>query len=187
MSQPAPEAESGATSPTGDVAIAFIAKSRSLLSTEYLPKIERCVNLLTDEQIWWRPNPESNSVGNLLLHLAGNVRQWIVCGLGGAVDFRERQQEFDQRSVIPGEELLSKLKNTLAEVDTVLAGVDGVSLLQRRTIQGCDVMVLDAIYHVVEHFSMHAGQIILLAKAFTNNDLKFYDFSSGAPASTLEE
>jgi uncharacterized damage-inducible protein DinB len=146
-----------------------------LLSTEYLPKIERCVNLLTDEQIWWRPNPESNSLGNLLLHLAGNVRQWIVCGVGGETDLRERQQEFDQRSVLPAEELLSRLKNTLAEVDTVLATIDGGLLLQRRTIQGCDVVVLDAIYHVVEHFSMHTGQIILLTKQLTASDLHFYD------------
>jgi hypothetical protein len=80
----------------------FIRQSRSLLSNDYLPKIERCLTLLSDEQIWWRANPASNSIGNLLLHLSGNVRQWIVVGLGGAADTRDRDSEFAQREVING-------------------------------------------------------------------------------------
>lgn len=158
-----------------EIAKAFIAKARSLLNDEYLPKIERCLGELTDEEVWWRANAESNSIGNLALHLAGNARQWIVCGVGGAVDHRVRQQEFDERSVIPREELLARLKETLAEVDDVLARLDVERILERREIQGYEVSLLEAIFHVVEHFSMHTGQIILITKMLRSVDLKFYD------------
>jgi len=153
----------------------FIEEARSLLTKDYLPKIERCVALLNDEQIWWRANPSSNSIGNLLLHLSGNVRQWIAVGLGGAVDTRNRDAEFAQREVIPREELLTRVRETLREADQTLAQFDEVRLLDRFTIQGLEVSALAAIMHVVEHFSMHTGQIILLTKLLTATDLHFYD------------
>ena len=158
-----------------ETAKAFIVKARQLLSQEYLPKIERCLGELTDEEVWWRANAESNSIGNLLLHLSGNARQWIVCGVGGAVDRRVRRQEFDERSLIPREELLGRLKQTLAEVDDVLARLDVARILERRRIQGYDVSLIEAIFHVVEHFSMHTGQIILITKMLRSVDMKFYD------------
>ena len=151
------------------------------MSDDYLPKIERCLEELSDEDVWWRANPESNSIGNLLLHLAGNVRQWIVSGVGGAPDERVRQQEFDERSGITRAELLTRLKQTLGEADSALAALDVSHLLEPRRIQGDDVVLLEAIFHVVEHFSMHTGQIILLTKMLKGGDLKFYDFSGGRP------
>ena len=159
----------------------FLKESRSLLLGDYLPKIERCLGLLSDEQIWWRANPASNSIGNLLLHLSGNVRQWIVVGLGGAPDARDRDAEFAQRDVIPRDDLLARLRETLREADQTLAHFDEARLLDRFTIQGLEVSALPAILHVVEHFSMHTGQIIMLAKMFTEIDFEFYDFKSGAP------
>ena len=167
-----------------DIAQAFIAQSRSLLQTANLPRIERCLERLSDEEVWWRPNDESNSIGNLMLHLSGNVRQWIVSGLGGREDARVRQEEFDERRVLPRAELLRRLKETLTEADSVLASIEPAQLLESRRIQGDEVTMLEAIYHVVEHFSMHTGQIILLAKALKNEDLRFYDFSGGAPQET---
>jgi uncharacterized damage-inducible protein DinB len=155
----------------------FIASSRAYFAEDYLPKIERCLDLLTDEQIWWRANPQSNSIGNLLLHLSGNVRQWIVCSLGGAPDERDRDSEFSERSIIPRDELLAPLKQTLSEADATLAKFDPDKLLERRVIQGLDVTALEAIFHVVEHFSMHTGQIIMMAKMFADVDLAFYDFT----------
>jgi len=166
------------------IGTAFLKESRLLLVGDYLPKIERCVTLLTDEQIWWRANPASNSIGNLLLHLSGNVRQWIVVGLGGAVDERDRDAEFAQRDLIPRDELLSRLRETLREADQTLTNFDDERLLERFRIQGTEVTALAAIMHVVEHFSMHTGQIILLAKMFAEVDLEFYDFKSGAPVFT---
>ena len=159
----------------------FIARSRHHLVEDFLPKIERCVTLLSDEQIWWRPNAESNSIGNLLLHLSGNARQWIVCGLGGDTDARDRDSEFAQRETIPRAELLSGLRQTIREVDGTLAKFDMDSLVEKKMIQGLEVTALEAILHVVEHFSMHTGQIILLTKVLTSSDLRFYEFEGDAP------
>jgi uncharacterized damage-inducible protein DinB len=155
----------------------FIASARAYFAQDYLPKIERCLELLTDEQIWWRANPQSNSIGNLLLHLSGNVRQWIVCSLGDATDARDRDSEFAQRVIIPRDELLTRLRQTLTDADATLAQFEPDSLLERRVIQGLDVSALEAIFHVVEHFSMHTGQIIMMAKMFAEVDLGFYDFT----------
>jgi len=166
-----------------ETAQSFIAKARSLLVGEYLPKIELCLERLSDEEVWWRAGAESNSIGNLLLHLSGNARQWIVCGVGGAVDERERQQEFDERGGLPREQLLARLRQTLAEVDDTLARFETEHVLERRQIQGCDVSVLEAIFHVVEHFSMHTGQIILLTKMLKSVDMKFYEFAEDGAAS----
>jgi uncharacterized damage-inducible protein DinB len=160
-----------------EIAQTFITSARAYFAEDYLPKIERCLELLTDEQIWWRANPQSNSIGNLLLHLSGNVRQWIVCSLGDATDARNRDSEFAQRIIIPRDELLALLRQTLTEADATLAQLDPDKLLERRVIQGMDVSALEAIFHVVEHFSMHTGQIIIMAKMFAEIDLGFYDFT----------
>ena len=158
---------------TTDIAGHFIADARTHLSS-YLSQIGRCVGVLSDEEVWWRANDESNSIGNLLLHLSGNVRQWIVGGVGGLPNTRHRQQEFDERSTVPRAQLLARLKTTLSEADTVLATLDPRRLLERLQIQGHDVTMLRAIFHVVEHFSMHTGQIILLTKTLTAKDVKLY-------------
>lgn len=170
-------------SPTS-VSVAFLQQAREFLRDEYLPKIERCQEKLTDEQVWWRPNSESNSIGNLLLHLSGNARQWIVCGLGEDADDRVRQAEFDERRTIPRDELLSTLRTTVKAVDETLASFDPRRLLDRFKIQGTEVTALAAIFHVTEHFSMHTGQIILLTKMLAQLDLVFYDFSTGKPVHT---
>lgn len=179
------------TTPEGnaptDVSQAFIQNARELLRREYLPKIERCVEKLTDEQVWWRPNPESNSIGNLLLHISGNARQWIVCGLGGEIDKRVRDAEFKERKIIARAELLARLRTTVADVDDVLASFDPARLLDKYPIQGTEATALEAIFHVTEHFSMHTGQIILLTKMLANIDLVFYDFSTGKPVQTWHE
>ena len=163
------------------VSRAFIDHAIEFLTGDYLPKIERCLERLTDEQIWWRPNSESNSIGNLILHLCGNARQWIVCGLGTAPDNRIRDDEFARRDVVPRDELLQLLRTTLADVENVLRQLDPGVLLEKRSIQGSSVDVLEAIFHVTEHFSMHTGQIIMLTKMVTATDLRFYVFEAGAP------
>ena len=151
------------------------------LLRDYLPKIERCLEKLTDEQIWWRANEGSNSIGNLVLHLCGNARQWIICGIGSQPDTRVRDAEFEQREIIGRSELLSLLQSTLAEIEKVLHALDPSTLLEQRKIQGNDVDILEAIFHVTEHFSMHTGQIIMLTKMLTGGNLQFYDFDHGVP------
>jgi uncharacterized damage-inducible protein DinB len=131
---------------------------------------------LSDTQIWWRANPQSNSIGNLVLHLCGNARQWIVSAVGARPDNRERDAEFAQTEVIERDKLLSLLRSTLADVETVLCEVDPSTILvEKRRIQGYEVDLLEAIFHVTEHFSMHTGQIILLTKQLTARDMQFYD------------
>jgi uncharacterized damage-inducible protein DinB len=155
-----------------DISRAFLQQSSNLLVSEYLPKIEACLERLDDDDVWWRPNDASNSIGNLLLHLRGNVTQWILAGVGGQQRERNRPREFDERTHIPATELLERLRGVVNEADEVIRSQDASSLLSPRTIQGYDVTVLEAIYHVVEHFGMHTGQIILIAKARTGTDLK---------------
>ncbi len=164
-----------------EVSRAFIDQAREYLKGDYLPKLRHCLNRLTDEQVWWRPNEESNSIGNLLLHLSGNARQWIATGLGGGIDGRVRQTEFDQRAIVSRKDLLQTLEQTLTGVEDVLVRFDDRRLLETFAIQGTDVTALEAIFHVTEHFSMHTGQIILLTKLLTASDLHFYDFEGDAP------
>ena len=159
----------------------FLEEARRHLGEDYLPKIERCLERLTDEQVWWRAGEQSNSVGNLLLHLEGNLRQWVVCGAGGRADMRERPREFAERRRLPRGELLASLRAAVAEAGDALARLDPATLLETRRIQGLDVTLLAAVFHAVEHFSMHTGQVILLTKMLTGADLAFYDFSGGAP------
>ncbi len=174
--------ESSKTVQTSEaVGRAFIDRAAEFLHEEYLPKIERCLEKLSDEQIWWRANEESNSIGNLILHLCGNARQWIIAGVGGQLDRRVRDAEFAQREMISRAELLHLLRSTLAEIDSVLRTLGPSILLERRHIQGHDVDILDAVFHVTEHFSMHTGQIIMLTKLLTASDLRFYDFEAGEP------
>src|SRR5689334_10880311 len=155
---------------------AFIARASAYILNDYLPKIERCLEKLSDEQIWWRANEESNSIGNLILHLCGNARQWIVCGVGSAPDNRNRDAEFEQRDIISRDALVALLHSTLTDVETILQSVHPATLLDYRKIQGNDVDILEAIFHVTEHFSMHTGQIIMLTKLLTGTGLDFYDF-----------
>jgi uncharacterized damage-inducible protein DinB len=162
-----------------EIGQAFISRSRTYLAEDYLPKIRHALESLTDEDIWWRPNQASNSIGNLILHLAGNVRQWVVSGIGGFEDTRQREEEFVAQGGISAPELLARLEETLATVDRVLSGLSEKELLAPRVIQGMDVSVLDALYHVVEHFSTHTGQILYLTKLRTGQDLGFWEIEDG--------
>ena len=156
-----------------DVSPLFTQKARALLR-EYLGHIERCAAELTDEDVWWRPNEASNSIGNLILHLCGNVTQWIVGGVGRQEYERDRQREFDERRTVPAAELLGRLRQVLERADRVIGAQTEASLSERRQIQGYDVTVLEAIFHVVEHFSMHAGQIVMLTKIRAARDLRLW-------------
>src|SRR4029453_11574984 len=168
-----------------DSATAMIALSRRYLR-EYLTKIRLAVSVLDDHVVWARPNESSNSIGNLLLHAAGNARQWIVSGVGGATDIRDRQSEFDQRAPLPVTALIDRLEQTVSDVDRVLSALSPADLHTRRVIQANDVTVLEALYHVVEHFSMHTGQIILLAKADQPDRVRFYEMVDGHPRLTSD-
>lgn len=156
-----------------DLTSPVIQEARRILAEVYAPRIASCLKQLSEEQIWWRPNSASNSVGNLVLHLQGNVRQWIICGLGGQEDRRERDREFAETGPLPRRVLLAGLRKTVKEADQVLASLGKPQLLRRFSVQGCNVTGLQAVLHVAEHFAFHAGQIIYVTKLKSAKDLKF--------------
>jgi len=147
--------------------------ARHSLQTHHLSRIARCLESLSGEQMWWRANPASNSIGNLVLHLQGNVRQWIISGLGGAPDRRERDLEFAERGPIARRPLLDGLRKTVQEACRVIAGQSSGDLWRPRVIQGFHVTGLQALTHVTEHFAYHAGQIIYATKLQLARDLRF--------------
>ena len=161
----------------------FLRHARFRLLEDYFVKIAAAIEALADEQIWRRPNESSNSIGNLLLHLSGNIRQWLISGVGGAEDKRDRASEFAARGSVPKGELVELVKATLDEADAVLARIEDECAaansdgpLQRLCRpQSYEVTVLDAIFHVVEHFSYHTGQIVFAAKWLAEGQVSFYD------------
>ncbi len=153
---------------------ALIAETKRRLFDESVPRIKKCVEQLTEPEIWYRPNGHSNSIGNLILHLCGNVRQWIISGLGKAPDHRKRQTEFDERGPVPLPQLLAELDALMAEVDTVLDSLEPADLLQLHPVQVFEESGLSILVHVVEHFSYHTGQITYAVKALKDMDMGYY-------------
>ena len=156
-----------------DLARIFLADAQVSLSERYLPRIIACLRMIPEKQIWWRPNRASNSLGNLVLHLSGNVRQWIVSGLGGGPDRRNRNLEFSERGPIPRPALIGLLSGTVAEACLVLKRLQPANLSRQYRIQGFRVTGMVAISHVMEHFGYHTGQIIFLTKMKCAMDLEF--------------
>ena len=148
-----------------DLAQQFLADSRAFLTQDYLPMIERCLARLTDEQVWARANQASNSIGNLILHLSGSSRYWAADVIDVAPTGRLRQEEFDRRGQVSSKELLAELRAAVSEVDRRLAGLSSERLLETRATHGEKPTVLWCVYHIVEHFAMHTGQIQSMAKA----------------------
>lgn len=151
----------------------FLAQAQHSLKKHYLPRIIRCLEMLSEKQIWWRPNDASNSLGNLALHLEGNVRQWIISGLGGASDRRVRDKEFAERGPLPRRVLRGKLGKTVNEACRILAKLSPRELSRPRVIQKFRVSGFEAVSHVTEHFAYHTGQIIYVTKLLRGRDLGF--------------
>lgn len=162
------------TSADSAVTRAFLEFSRAKLAEEYWPRLRACVDSLTSEQLWWRPNEASNSVGNLLLHLNGNVHQWLVASFEGGADDRDRPSEFAARTAASADVLLQQLESTIERASEVLLRLDADDLAATLNIQGYTVTGLHAVYHVVEHFGMHYGQIVYVTKLLRETNLGFY-------------
>lgn len=152
----------------------FLEFSRRKLLEQYWPRMQKAVEPLSDEQIWWRPNDASNSIGNLLLHLNGNVWQWLVASFNRLDDKRDRPAEFNATGDLSASDLLDRLGQTIDEAAKVLARLTPEELLSTWQIQGYTVSGLAAVYQVVEHFGLHYGQIIYITKMQEGRDLGFY-------------
>lgn len=148
---------------------------RRRLLGEQLPRITRCCELLGDEGVWRRPGPTGNSVGSLLLHLAGNTTQWILATFTELADARARDAEFAARGGRSAQELLAQLGAVYRRACDVVDDVTVAQLLAPRVVQGFDETGLSVILHVLEHCAGHAGQIYAWTKQVTGTDLAFYD------------
>lgn len=141
---------------------------------ENTPRIEKCLAELTEDEVWQRPNPASNSIGNLVLHLCGNITQYVISSLGGRPDARDRDAEFAARNGLSKSGLMEKLRNTLHEAVATIRLASDAELMRVRTVQGFDMSGIGIIVHVCEHYSYHTGQIAFWTKLLKNKDLGFY-------------
>jgi uncharacterized damage-inducible protein DinB len=157
----------------------FVARSRYWLTKEYPIKIRQCIDALPNTAVWKRPAPGSNSIGNLLVHLTGNVTEWILGGVGRQTIHRFRAGEFQQNDGPDGAKLLEDLEIVLRKADAVIAKLTEEDLQREIVVQDRETTVLSAIYHVVEHFAMHTGQIIQLTKLHAPGSIRFYEDAGG--------
>ena len=162
------------TTNDNQLASLFLDFSRKKLFEQFWPRMKECVAALSDEQVWWRPNDASNSIGNLLLHLNGNMRQWLVDSFNKSEDRRNRPVEFAAQGGLSVHDLLARLGATFDEAAKVLDRLTVDDLLAPYEIQGYHVHGLDAVYQVVEHFGLHYGQIVYIAKSLLAKDLGFH-------------
>ena len=153
---------------------------------ECLEKIEHCFSQLSDEDVWWRPYEEHNALGNIILHLCGNLGQWIINGVTENPDTRNRPLEFSTREPVPKEQLLDWLRQTIEQADKVIAAQNEQTLLQPRTVQGFSVLVQSAIHHSVSHLCGHTQEIIWITRLRKGPEYRFRWSPStpeeGAPA-----
>jgi hypothetical protein len=157
----------------GALAALCLRRWRTRLEERLLPPMIDCLELLSNDEVWWRPNEASNSAGNLVLHLCGNMRQWIISGLGGAKDIRERDKEFSERGPILRDALSEQFRQTVKECCAVLDRLKPEDLTRKYCIQGFDVTGYEAAEQVNEHIAYHLGQMIYLTKSKRAKDLGF--------------
>jgi hypothetical protein len=140
---------------------------------EAVKKIRQCLDQLNEEQVWWRAAEIQSSIGNLILHLCGNVRQWIVAGVGGAKDIRNRPEEFSERGPIPKGELLARLDQVVREATGALSAITADELLRVRRIQGYDVTALRSIFDSVRHVRSHTLEIVHMSQHLLSDAYPF--------------
>jgi hypothetical protein len=149
---------------TADELAAVVGAAAAHELDSALERIKHCLGQLSDGQVWQRSQPSLNSIGNLILHLCGNVRQWIVAGVGGAADVRNRPAEFAERGLIPKEDLVRRLEAVVEEAKRILVGVNARQLAEVRRIQGFDVTGAAALFDSVPHFRGHTQEIVHMTR-----------------------
>jgi uncharacterized damage-inducible protein DinB len=152
----------------------FLREIRRRLTGEGQERILKCLDFLTEEDIWYRPNAQSNSVGNLILHLCGNVTQWLFSTMGGEEDFRKRQAEFDEKGPISRENLKLMTIDLMLKADQIIKDLDYRDLTKVYSVQGFQESGIGILVHITEHFSYHVGQITYFVKARKDIDVGYY-------------
>lgn len=152
----------------------ILSEVRRRLFEESFPRIKQCLERLPEEEIWYRPNAVSNSVGNLVLHISGNLRQWILAGLGRREDVRKRTQEFAEAGPLPTTQLLALLDRLEEEIDALLDELSTEHLVATYHIQAFRETGISVLFHAVEHTAYHVGQITYITKWRTNAQTNYY-------------
>jgi uncharacterized damage-inducible protein DinB len=152
----------------------FIVEIRRRLTGECQERTLKCLDLLSEQDIWYRPNEHSNSMGNLVLHLCGNVTQWLFSTLGGEKDIRERQAEFDHRKPIQRNDLKKQISELMAKADKIISQLKPADLLETYEVQGYHENGVAILMHITEHFSYHVGQLTYFVKARRDLDIGYY-------------
>ena len=155
--------------------IVFINNILRYLLDENFPRVIKCLEMLTEEEIWYRPNDQSNSIGNLVLHLSGNLNQWVLNSIGGKNFERIRQAEFDAEKTKNKAELLQIMNDIREELYSCIKTVTTDELLRNRQVQIYEENGMTILIHVTEHFSYHTGQIAYLTKLLKNQQTYFYE------------
>ncbi|MDC8004377.1 DinB family protein [Aureisphaera galaxeae] len=133
------------------------------------------IDKIGEPAVWKRPNGISNSIGNLILHLCGNIRQYAISSLGNLPDVRVRDEEFEAQEGFAKAELMDQLEQTVTEAINTINQVSEEELVRIRDVQGFQLSGIGIIMHVVEHYSYHTGQIAFWVKQLEAQDLGFYD------------
>lgn len=153
----------------------ILTETRRRLFEDSISRTKKCLNFLSDEDIWYKPNENSNSVGNLVLHVCGNARQWLLSGLGGAEDIRQRQTEFDEKGPLPKAELFKHLDDLQVDLEILFSRIQPEDLVKIYGVQGFNESGFGIIMHVVEHFSYHVGQMTYFVKARKDLDTGYFE------------
>ena len=172
--------------PTADDVTRSVLEEAARLLDECLAKVAHCLEQLSEEQVWWRPHESMNSIGNLILHVSGNMRQWLVGGLSGAADARHRPAEFAERGPIARAVLVAGLAGVVADAKRVFRQTSPTAMQQERRIQGFTVTGWGAVFHAVPHFNGHTQEIISATRMQLGDAYEFYwkpaTAEQGAPA-----
>jgi uncharacterized damage-inducible protein DinB len=153
----------------------ILQQAKIRICEESIPRILHCISMLNIDEVWKKPNENTNSIGNLILHLEGNATQWILTTFADVIDHRNRDYEFESVEKLPHDTLAEKLIALQSKLNDCFDKISVEELKTKYTVQCFEETGVGIIIHVIEHFSYHTGQIALLTKLMTNKDTKFYE------------
>jgi len=137
--------------------------------------IKISLDSISESDIWKKPNESSNSIGNQIAHICGNMTQYIIASLGEQEDYRNRDEEFSMTGGFTKIQLIHKLEDTVKKARLVLNECNKKQLIKKRIVQGYNLSGIGIVMHAIEHYSYHTGQIAFWTKLMTNKDLGFFD------------
>jgi hypothetical protein len=159
--------------PTNQIGALYLAESRKQF-IKARDRINHCLNQLDNADIWWTPQEPCNSIGIILQHVCGNLRQWVLAGVGGAPDTRNRPEEFEMKERTSKADVQQMVNKVFDDVLAALKNLAPESLIDQKRIQGFDASVLGAIYVAVTHLDIHGGQILYITRLRKGADYQVF-------------